>query len=809
VHACHGLARQVEVLREMLAGLFEDDPTLEPRDVIVMCPDIDVVAPLATATFGLAAEEAGFDGARPAHPGQMLRVRLADRSPRYVNPVLALLGTLLELADGRVTVSEVLDLAASEPVRRRFRFSDDDLARVRDWAVETGVHWGEDLSRRVRFGLPAVRQGTWDVALDRILVGAAMAEEEYRYVASALPLDDVDSTDIDLAGRLAELLDRLGDLLAGLDGIAPLSAWLDQLDRAVTLLADAAPSEEWQLVQARRVLADVRGSGEGHDAVPLRLPDVRALLADRLQGRPTRAGFRTGALTMCSLEPMRAVPHRVVCLLGLDDGAFPRSDAADGDDVLLRDPCVGERDRRSEDRQLFLDAVMAAQDTLVVLYSGADERTGAPRPPSVPVGELLDAVDAIGAVDAAHAGGHETPSGSLATRERIVVRHPLQTVDERNFTAGVLGRPGPFSFDALSHAAAVAGRGPRDDHAPFLRAPLPPESRSKPSAAGHGLPRETAAGRGRASAEVDLSDLVAALEHPVRWFLRRRLGVALAGETGDVEDRLPLDIEPLDRWQLGERLLEARQHGVDPRTALNVEWRRGQVPPKELGRAALTEALEMVRPIAAAADQVRTEPASAVDVTAELPGGLSVVGTVPGVHGTCLIRSTFSKLAAKHRLRAWVQLLALVAARPDVPWRAVTVGRAPVREPRAAVSVLRTPTHEDALRHLAELVEIRELATREPLPLPVAAAAAYVHSRSAGSEEVLALAAAENEWSGGFDRNDDHHVLVWGENSALRDFAGAPPATERAWWPEDGTRFGVLARRVWEPLLAHESKETL
>ena len=801
IHACHGLARQVEVLREVLAGMFADDPMLEPRDVIVMCPDIEAVAPLVTATFGLAADETGRDGSRPVHPGQTLRVRLADRSPRFVNPVLALLGTLLELADGRVTVSEVLDLAASEPVRRRFRFSDDDLARIRDWAVEAGVHWGEDLGRRVRFGLPAVRQGTWDVALDRILVGAAMAEEDYRYVASALPLDDVDSTDIDLAGRLAELLDRLGDLLSGLDTVAPLPDWLDHLDRAVTLLADAPPTEEWQLVQARRVLADVRGSGEGHDGAPLRLPDVRALLADRLQGRPTRAGFRTGALTMCSLEPMRAVPHRVVCLLGLDDGAFPRGAAADGDDVLLREPCIGERDRRSEDRQLFLDAVMAAQDTLVVLYGGADERTGALRPPSVPVGELLDAVDA-----ACSGTGGETDGPSA--RERVVVRHPLQTVDERNFAAGALGRPGAFSFDVHAHAAAVVGRGPRAGHPPFLTEPLPPEPRTAVRAAPAG-----AAGRGgpgvTPAAEVDLADLVACLEHPVRWFLRRRLGVALTGETGDVEDRLPLEIDPLDRWQLGERLLEARLQGVDPRTALNVEWRRGQVPPKELGRAALSSAIEMVRPIAAAADQVRTGAASAVDVTAELPGGGVLVGTVPGVHGSTVVRATFSRLAAKHRLRAWVQLLALVAARPDVPWRAVTVGRAPVREPRAAVSVLRTPAHADAVRHLADLAEIRELATQEPLPMPVAVAAAYAHSRFAGSEEVVALAAAEAEWRDGFDRDDEHHVLVWGERSALAGFAGAASDAERASWPQDGTRFGTLSRRVWEPLLAHESKETL
>ncbi len=122
------------------------------------------------------------------------------------------------------------------------------------------------------------------------------------------------------------------------------------------------------------------------------LADVRALLADVLAGRPTRASFRTGTLTVCTLVPMRSVPHRVVCLLGLDDGVFPRQSIRDGDDVLARDPWVGERDPSSEDRQLLLDAI-CARDRLVITYTGADERTGAPVPPAVPLGELLDALD--------------------------------------------------------------------------------------------------------------------------------------------------------------------------------------------------------------------------------------------------------------------------------------------------------------------------------------------------------------------------------------------------------------------------------
>jgi len=772
VHGCHGRSRQVEVLREVLVGLFADDPTLEPRDVLVMCPDIEAVAPLVAATFGLA-DAAGSD---VVHPGQTLRVRLADRSLRQTNPLLSLLSTVLELADGRVTASEVLDLAAAEPVRRRFRFDDDDLDRVREWAVAGGVHWGEDLGRRARFGLPELPQGTWDTALDRVLLGAAMAEEDHRYVGTALPLDDVDSTDIELAGRLAELVDRLADVLASLDGTHPLGTWLDRLDRALDLLADTSPADAWQSVQARHVLAEARRSGRAHDDLPLRLPDVRALLAGSLQGRPTRAGFRTGALTVCSLEPMRAVPHRVVCLLGLDDGAFPRGSVPNGDDVLLRDPCLGERDRRSEDRQLFLDAVTSAVEHLVLLYSGADERTGAQRPPAVPVGELLDALDRTG-----------TTSDGRSIREHVVVRHPLQSVDERNFTDGALHRPGPFSFDAVAHRAALAGRDGRTGTVPFLPEPLPPE------------PWE---------GEIDLDDLVTMLEHPVKWFLRRRLQVSLAGDSDEVEDRLPLQLPPLASWQVGDRLLAACLAGVERNRAVAAEWRRGEVPPKELGRAKLTELEQQVVPIAEAARRYTGGPATAVDVTARLASGAVLTGTVPGVHGDVVVRTTYSRLGPKHRLRAWVQLLALVTSDPSRDWGAVTVGRSPGTRPLATVARLRTPSAAWAGERLDELVRLRESALREPLPMPVATACAYARARHAGNTEEQALESARLEWEKGFERPDEHHVRCWGPDAALVTLLGSPEPAEQAWWPQDGSRLGVLARRVWDPLLDHEETET-
>lgn len=758
VHACHGPARQVEVLREVLLRFFEDDPTLEPRDVLVMCPDIETCAPLVSAAFGLEDGE---------HPGHGLRVRLADRALRRTNPLLDVVARLLDLADARVTASQVLDLAATPPVRRRFGFDDDDLERLRGWVGAVGTRWGLDQEHRARSGLD-LPQGTWRTGLDRLLLGVAASGDGLHALGLALPLDDVDSSDVDLAGRFAELLDRLEDTLDGLTE-QPARDWAAALATGLELLAEVPDSDDWQLAQARWEL----GRATGDAATPIGLADARAMLADRLRGRPTRANFRTGRLTVATLVPMRSVPHRVVALLGLDDGVFPRVPVVDGDDVLLRDPCVGERDRRSEDRQLLLDAILATGEHLVVVHTGADPLTGERRPPAVPVGELLDVLDATCAPDAEGA----------PVSCRLVRRHPLQPFDRRDFEGD------PFSFDPSALAGARRALGPRRPPPPFLPGPLP-----APAHPG----------------DVDLADLVAFLEHPVKAFLRQRLGVGVPGEGDDVEDALPIALDGLQTWDVGERMLTARLAGVDSGRFTDAEWRRGTLPPGPLGRHVLSDVSRKVGDLVA--ESPRPGPPRTVDVRVDLGGGRTLAGTVTGVHGAAVLRSTYSRLNAKHRLRAWVQLLALAAAGPapgpapgdHQPWRAAVTGRG-MRVP--ATSTLTAPADPRAV--LLALVALRDAGLREPLPMAAATSAAYAIARHGGENADRAVEAAAKAWTSEFggDRDDAWNALVWGERADLRVLLGELVTEPGAGAGAAGepTRFGALARELWDPLLDAES----
>jgi exodeoxyribonuclease V gamma subunit len=788
IHSCHGRARQVEVIRDAILHTLADDPTLEPRDVIVMCPDIETFAPLIQATFGAgetAPDQDGDQRTAGGAPPVDLRVRLADRSLRQTNPVLSVVAQLLELAEQRLTASQMLDLADRGPVRRRFRLDDDDITRLQDWISEAGIRWGLDAPHRAPYKLEGVDSGTWRAGLDRLLLGVTMTEDGQRLFAGVLPLDDVDSRSIDLAGRFTELVARVGQAVESLSTRQSLGDWAESIAEAADALTATAGRDRWQRAELQRVLDEMVAEAGGSSAPELAPAEMRAFLAQRLEGRPTRANFRTGHLTVCTLLPMRSVPHRVVCLLGLDDGAFPRKALRDGDDLMLDEPHLGERDPRSEDRQLLLDALLAAGERLIVSYTGNDERTNAPRPPAVPVGELLDTIDATArCVDG-------------AARDQVVIRHPLQPFDPRNFTAGVIAGAGPWSFDGVALAGARALDGPRSAAPPFLAAPL----------------------AARAGGVVELADLVRFVEHPVRAFMRRRLGVSLYAGADDTEDELSVELDGLHRWAVGQRLLDARLRGVDERTAILAEIARGTLPPGVLGLPVINELSPIVTAIVAQAEvqagggRPGLTGADPVDVRVTLDDGRLLSGTVNGLCGEVLLTTTFSRVSAKHRLATWVRLLALTATWPERPFEAATVGRGADRDDVrvARIHALAPDPAERgarARRQLQIVVDLYDRGMREPLPMFCMTSAAYAMAAHSGQDAVAAAVAVwETDWR--FDREDkdlEHQLALGGVRTLAEVLARAPEAGEDGdgWASAEDSRFGRYARRLWDGLLAHE-----
>ena len=323
-HSCQGPTRQVEVLRDQLLHLLADDPTLTEDDIVVFCPRLDAFAPHIERVFG-----PSVDGTDPNPTGgaPALRYRVTDRSLQGTDPVFRAVGALIELVASRFSVPAVLEFIGLSPVRQRFGFDDDDVETIADWADATTTRWGLDGDHRQRWGIPADHvAGTWASAVDRLLIGVTATDDPDALVGDSVVPVDVEGSDIGTAGRFAQLVQRLAALADEATTARPIESWVGVLTTAADDLFEVDPDSSWQLERLNRLLTELATRSRADDArheVDLTIDDIRHVVGEQLSSSGGRADFFRGGLTVSTLTSLRGIPHRVVCLLGIDDDAPP------------------------------------------------------------------------------------------------------------------------------------------------------------------------------------------------------------------------------------------------------------------------------------------------------------------------------------------------------------------------------------------------------------------------------------------------------------------------------------------------------
>jgi exodeoxyribonuclease V gamma subunit len=380
----------------------------------------------------------------------------------------------------------------------------------------------------------------------------------------------------------------------------------------------------------------------------------------------------------------------------------------------------------------------------------------------VPLAELLDTLD---------------QTASAPVRDRVLTEHPLQPFDIRNVIPGELVPNVPFSFDPTALRAAQASAGDRSEQPLFISGPLP----SPPAD------------------DVILADLIAFFKDPVKGFFRA-LEFTLPRDVDGVQDAMPVDLDNLEEWSVGDRILGDVLRGMTAEQARQAEWRRGTLPPGHLGWRKATEIRDQANLLATEAQHYRTTDSKPHDVDIELGGGRRLSGTVPAVYGHRLVSVTYSKLDGKHLLASWIPLLALFARDSAQDWSAACIGR-PKRGTTPRVEEIGRPDG-DAVEVLRELVAIYDAGRREPLPLPVKTSYAWAVARHAGDDP---LNAAEYRWKTGLYPGEDQspaHVRAWGNHAQLADLMSPLRAGEE--FDSEDNRLGAYACRLWLPMLRAE-----
>jgi exodeoxyribonuclease V gamma subunit len=722
LHACHGPGRQVEVLRDAILRLLVDHPHLHEDDILVVCPALERFAPLIEAVFG---EPAATGSSISDEDGAALRYRLADLSLGDSVPLIGAFRSLIELVGGRFDAPSVLDFLALDPVRRRFGLDDDALGVITRLVTDVHIRFGLDSESRAGPGVPpGIDANSWQSGVDRLLVGAVVPIDPTapltESVGGVVPYG-VEGSDIRVVGVLADILYRLSELAEAATSSRPVGDWMELVSRAAIDFLEPSPEQSWQQDRLLRSLGQVVDSATLHDVVSgtmLTFVDLRRLLADRLDdpehGRPA---YLRGGITICSLAPMRWVPHKVIVMLGMDAPALS-SGAGVGDDLLALTPCVGDPDRRGELRQSLLETVLSAGEHLVVIRDGHDVRTNQEIPMAVPVAELFDSVVAM-----VH------PEQRERFVEGFEVHHPRQPFDESYFANpdppsvldSQVGAP-PRSFDAGAARAAQARRCRAIARSELLDRALDPVDLS----------------------EVALVDLHRFLKHPIRYFLERRLELRLPRDQDAPSGTFPTAVAGLDAWRLGSELLELRMElhlthldrsgsGLeDALLALTDAWkesasRTGAVPPGLLGAGSLDDISEQV---ALMCDQALSrgvgsaKECGSVPVAVDATCGSQVVGEVelrlvPAALGPGPARVSFTRRSAEVELSTLLDLAVLTLADPGPEWHAVLATRAGEGK-NVCASTYRLDGRDPlgvAQRFLDLVVDLHRRSLSEPLPL--------------------------------------------------------------------------------------------
>ena len=743
IHACHGPMRELQVLHDQLLALFDADPTLTPKDVVVMMPDVNGYSPAIQAVFGA--------------KGQ-IPYSISDRSASQENPILLSLLALLRLPESRLGAGELLAILEVPAVLARFELDESAFHQLRQWVQEAGVRWGLDADYPRRFALPPLAGNSWLFGLRRMLLGYAMGDGAP--LAGILPYAELEGQMGVWLGKLVAFIDTLARYVEQLAQSAPLAIWAERVQQLLADFYQPDADGERVLQLVRQLLAGwqqkLEESGFAESITP-------ALFYELMQqGLSTERGsqrFLAGQVNFCTLMPMRSIPFRQICLLGMNDGVYPRTLAPMGFDLIAMASRRGDRSRRDDDRYLFLEALLSARQGLYISYQGFNVQDGSEKVPSVLLAELLDYC-AQGFV---LAGDEALPDDESAKRLRahLVTHHPLTPYSQRYFypDAQAEAEPDtPVTRPLFTYAAEwLPALTPKPGAGNFQSQPLP-------------LPEEW-------GSRLELAELLRFYRQPARYFLNRRLKVWFEPLEAGLEESEPFELDGLELYGIKQLLLDGYLAGEAMSQCHERLRLCGQLPHGSFGDLLLEQTDQQMATLAGAILPWWQGAPETHEVTIELPQGI-LQGWLLLRGGRLLIHKP-GTLRGKDLLVGWIQHLALCLTRSNAETLLFDLAGSWRFAPLA---------HGEAYSLLTALVSDWQEGLTRPLPFFPNTALAWLNAQGEGDEQKAAQK-AQDAFNGGY-----HTVGEVSDPYVARCFPELDEATLMAMIP--------LALRHFSPLMA-------
>jgi len=748
VHSCHSPMREIEVLHDRLLDMFETNSDLLPKDILVMTPDIETYAPYIQAVFDT-----------PADPSRKIPFSISDRSIRKESEIITTFLAILDLLGSRFTASQIFAILEWPAVHRKFDIMEADLTLIRKWLTDTRIRWGIDREDRSQLGLPALTENTWKAGLERLILGYAMPGQDENMFNGILPYDDIEGSNASVLGSLLDFTDQLFTYVTSLGQPRTLNQWSKTLTELLErfFMPDEDTEREMQVIRRTlNDLGDMQKIADFDEEIDINV--IKWHLRNFLETEGFGFGFITGGVTFCAMLPMRSIPFKVICCVGMNGDAYPRQAKPLGFDLIAKHPKPGDRSRRNDDRYLFLEAILSARKILYTSFVGQNIQDNSIIPPSVVVSELIDYIEQ----------GFTISEKTIL--DHIFTKHRLQAFSPEYFKKGEK----LFSYSEENRQAAQCILEAREAPISFISRGLSnPEEEWK---------------------TVDLNDLSTFFANPSRFLLNKRLGIHFEERALILEDREAFEVKALEKYLLNKKLLEKKLEGENLKDFFPTVHASGQLPHGTPGECIFEELshgvesfLEKTKPYI---QETTLEPLE-IDLSIS---GFRLIGQINPIYPERLLQYRYARVKARDRLKLWIHHLALNSLTTDTyPNTSMLAGLGPDKSREDVWAAWEYSPVENSKEILESLLKEYWAGLMKPLHFFPDASWMYIHTLlEKNKSEEDALNSSRRIWEkSDYSRGeceDPYYQLCFGNTEPL------------------DSKFRRITEEVFRPFLEHQKE---
>ena len=740
--SCHSPLRELETLHDYLLSQLEANPDLKPKDIVVMLPDVASYAPYIDAVFS---------SKKGSH---YIPYAIADRGAAQESPLVNSFLSLLSINISRYAVSDILAVLEVPAIARRFNIDNDELQRIKRWVNEAGIRWGRDENNREQIGVPAFEHNSWKFGLKRLLLGYALSDDSPLYL-NTLKVKGIEGMEAQALGKLMSFIETIDDYHDKFSQEATADERLQQLENLIDDLYTITNDERAQLQEIRdsvtKLKAELIDAGF-FDALSVQI--LQSWFTSSLTESKVGQRYLAGSLNFCTLMPMRSIPFKHVCLLGMNDGVYPRNQHPIGFDLMAQYGArKGDRSRRLDDRYLFLEALLSARQQLYISFIGASERDNSERIPSMLVSELLEYCELC------YQTGNDT-----SVKQQLLMEQPLQPFDEKLYQTN----------DSSEYIKS------------YDKQWCPPAIKQSSEAF---CPTNTLIENDNTDLEeIDISALVRFYRNPAQHFFNRTLNLDLGLRIQEDENDEPFKLDALERYLLQDTLIKSSiDSGIETISEdISSQLRAtGNLPVAPFDQLLIDQYQHDIKPIIGRAIFLfgETKPKS-VDIDITLSTGQKLMGRIDDVCPKGLIGVRPGRAHGRDFIRHYIRHLTINAMGVKKHSFLLDISHYHVLCPLSATQA--TERLEALVHHY-----LSGLTT----PFKFMPKTSFAYATEDGSHEDK-LIAAQKQWLD--------------EQSQLGE--GLDPHYQRVFkFPDDFTAidFGMIATDIWMPMLNIFQSETL